>query len=155
MTKTSGVAPYVRGPSPDGSVRETEKGAGGELQRFAVFIRDPASVEEFVGLARIDTEAEDEAGACERALTLHAEFSEAPIDNDDVALCARLAKTGLSNATAVRPGVSALVLIPPRGSLGTARLRRSYVPGTPRVRPDPGHRGPAETRLNPAARRRP
>jgi hypothetical protein len=73
------------------------------LQRFAVFIRDPASVEEFVGLARIDTEAEDEEGACERALALHAEISEAPFDSDDVALCARLAKPGLSNAAAVRP----------------------------------------------------
>jgi hypothetical protein len=59
--------------------------------RFAVFIRDEESTEEFVGLARIDTEAEDEEAACERALTLHAEYSERPFHRGDVALCARLA----------------------------------------------------------------
>jgi hypothetical protein len=59
--------------------------------RFAVFIRDEGSTEEFVGLARIDTEAEDEDTACERAVTLHAEYSERPVDREDVALCAKLA----------------------------------------------------------------
>jgi hypothetical protein len=58
--------------------------------RFVVFIRDEASTEEFIGLARIDTEAEDEEAACDRAVTLHAEHSERPFDRGDVALCARL-----------------------------------------------------------------
>jgi hypothetical protein len=60
------------------------------VPRFAIFIRDEDSTEEFVGLARIDTEADDEEAACERAITLHAEFSERPCDRADVALCAKL-----------------------------------------------------------------
>ena len=58
--------------------------------RFAVFIRDPESVEEFVGLARIDTEAEDEGHARERAISLLSESSERDFTDEDVALCARL-----------------------------------------------------------------
>jgi hypothetical protein len=58
--------------------------------RFAVFIRDEETTDEFVGLARIDTEGADEDEACERAITLHAEFSERPFDRGDVALCAKL-----------------------------------------------------------------
>jgi hypothetical protein len=58
--------------------------------KFAVFIRDPESVEEFVGLARIDTEADDEGHARERAVTLLSESSERDFTDEDVALCARL-----------------------------------------------------------------
>ena len=57
--------------------------------KFAVFIRDEESAEEFVGLARIDTEADDEEAACDRAVALHAEHSDRPFDRSDVALCAR------------------------------------------------------------------
>ena len=58
--------------------------------RFAVFIRDEETTEEFVGLARIDTEATDDEAACERAVTLHAKHREPPFDRGDVALCAKL-----------------------------------------------------------------
>ena len=60
------------------------------MPRYAVFIKDEESTEEFVGLARIDTEGADEEDACERAISLHAEFSERPFDRADVALCAKL-----------------------------------------------------------------
>jgi len=59
--------------------------------RFAVFIHDKKSAtEEFVGLARIDTEAEDAEAACERAAGLHSQFSRANFTVEDVALCAQL-----------------------------------------------------------------
>lgn len=77
----------ARAPRPPFVNRRTN----GVTLRFAVFIRDEESTEEFDGLARIDTEAEDEDTACERAITLHAEFCERPFDRGDVALCARLA----------------------------------------------------------------
>jgi hypothetical protein len=63
---------------------------------FAVFITDPVSVEEFVGLARIDTEADEEGDACERAVRLHSEFSDAQFTVDDVALCALLPETAVT-----------------------------------------------------------
>jgi hypothetical protein len=63
------------------------------LQRFAVFIRDPTSTGEFAGLTRIDTEAEDEAAASDRAVRLYNSFGASgggPFTDEDVALCARL-----------------------------------------------------------------
>ena len=60
------------------------------MARFAVFITDPVSVEEFVGLARIDTEAHDERDACERAVRLHSDFSDVEFTEEDVAFCALL-----------------------------------------------------------------
>ena len=60
------------------------------MPRYAVFIRDAESVEEFVALARIDTEAEGEYRAEKRALLLHVENTQRRFVPDDVALCARL-----------------------------------------------------------------
>lgn len=78
------------------------------MARFAVFITDPASVEEFVGLARIDTEADIESDACERAIRLYSEFSDVQFTVEDVALCALLPET--------------VVTVPP---FGGARVRMS------------------------------
>jgi hypothetical protein len=81
---------------------EPRKDETDTMPRFAVFIHDPASVEEFVGLARIDTEADDEAGAVERAVALHSEFGGSPFTRVDVALCARLPETELSHLRSER-----------------------------------------------------
>ena len=63
------------------------------IVKYAVFIRDDESTEEFVGLARIDTEADDEPHARDRAVALLGEASGATFTAEDVALCAELAPT--------------------------------------------------------------
>ncbi len=74
--------------------------------RFAVFIRDEESTEEFVGLARIDTEADDEHHARERTVAL-GEASGGTITDEDVALCAELAPEPTPSSE--RPGSSVRV----------------------------------------------
>jgi hypothetical protein len=92
-----------RRSSPDARAgSEPRKDETDTVPRFAVFIHDPTTVEEFIGLARIDTEADDEDGACERAVTLHSEFARAPFTRGDVALCARLPETDLSHPATAR-----------------------------------------------------
>jgi hypothetical protein len=56
-------------------------------------------MEEFVGLTRIDTEADDEGDACERAVASNSEFGSAPLKRGDVAHRARLPQTGLTHPT--------------------------------------------------------
>lgn len=75
--------------------------------KFAVFIHDEESTEEFVGLARIDTEADDERHARERAVAFLGEASGGTFTDRDVAMCAELAPepTPLSG----RPGSSVRV----------------------------------------------
>lgn len=67
------------------------------LKRFAVFIADPDAVEEFVGLARIDTEATDEDEAADRAVFLYSEFSDRTYTVADVRLIARVAEVVASD----------------------------------------------------------
>jgi hypothetical protein len=67
------------------------------LRRFAVLIADPRAVEEFVGLARVDTEAPDEDVAAERAVRLYSEFSEQAYGVADVRLVARVAEVVASD----------------------------------------------------------
>jgi hypothetical protein len=67
------------------------------VNRFAVFIADPDAVEEFVGLARVDTEAADEDAAAERAVARYSEFSERTYTVADVKLVARVAEVMASD----------------------------------------------------------
>jgi hypothetical protein len=67
------------------------------LRRFAVLIADPRAVEEFVGLARVDTEASDEDVAAERAVRLYSEFSERAYTVADVRPVAHIAEVASSD----------------------------------------------------------
>jgi hypothetical protein len=64
------------------------------MQRFVIYIKDEESLEELVGLARIDTEAEDEGQATERAVRLHTEHTGRDFAAHDVALCAAVRGSG-------------------------------------------------------------
>jgi hypothetical protein len=67
------------------------------LKRFAVFIADPEAVEEFVGLARVDTEASDEDAAAARAVARYSEFSTRTYTVADVKLVAPVAEVVASD----------------------------------------------------------
>jgi hypothetical protein len=67
------------------------------LRRFAVFIADPDAVEEFVGLARVDTEAADEDAAAAGAVARYSEFSDRTYTVADVKLVARVAEVVASD----------------------------------------------------------
>lgn len=63
------------------------------MQQYAVFIHDPESVGEFIGLARVDTEADDSGAAAEKAIHLHGQWAQRSFSPDDVALVAQVAST--------------------------------------------------------------